>query len=139
MAGGLLSAIELAGIRADVEELFEDQCTILRPDPTDPPVLNKATGLFVGGTFLTIYSGECFITPIISRRDRFDEVGQGLVFTRQYRVGIPWTEDDVQIRDLYTTTATDDPQLLGRGMLVRDVLVGTNLGYRRLTVQDTRE
>lgn len=135
----LLTATELAGIRADVGQIFEDECIITRPDVNDPPTLNLTTGVFEGGSSITIYEGPCLITPIISRRDRFDEVSQGLVFTRQYRVALPWTVVNVQIRDHYTTTASDDPQVIGREMLVRDVLVGTNLGYRRLTVQDTRE
>lgn len=135
----LLTAQELAGIREDVAVIFEDTCRITRPDVNDPPVLNQATGEFEGGTSITIYEGECYITPIISRRDRFDEVGQGLVFTRQYRVALPWDTDDVQIRDLYVTLTSADPQIIGREMLVRDVLVGSNIGYRRLTVQDTRE
>lgn len=135
----LMIQADLDGIRADVAEFFEDQCTIVRPDPNDPPVLNKATAELEGGTNIPIYTGVCFVKPIISRRDRFDEVGQGLVFTRQYRVGLPWTVTTVQIRDLLTVTASDDPQLIGRPMLIRDVLVGTNIGYRRLTAQDTRE
>lgn len=135
----LLTSGELAGIRADVDQIFEDTCLITRPDVNDPPVLNTSTGFYEGGSLITIYQGPCLITPIISRRDRFDEVAQGLVFTRQYRVALPWFEDDVQIRDSYTTLTSDDPQVINRPMLVRDVLVGTNLGYRRLTVQDVRE
>lgn len=133
----LLTDIELAGIRADVAQLFEDACTIERV--TSLGTLNHSTGEYTGETRDLIYSGVCFIKPIISRRDRFDEVGQGLVFTRQYRVGLPHIVDTVQIRDLFTTTSSRDTQLVGRELMTRDVLVGTNVGYRRLTVQDTRE
>lgn len=133
----LLTDIELAGIRTDVEQLFEDTCIVERI--TSLGTLNHGTGEYTGQTRDLIYTGVCFIKPIISRRDRFDEVGQGLVFTRQYRVGLPHTVDDVQIRDLFTSTASADTQVIGRELLVRDVLVGSNVGYRRLTVQDTVE
>lgn len=75
----------------------------------------------------------------MSRRDRFDELGEGLVFTRQYRVNVPYTEIDIQIRDRFTILTGTDAQLIGREMEVRDVVVGTNMGYRRIMVHDFRE
>ena len=137
MSGELLTDLELAGIRADVAGIFEDECEITRE--TSPGTLNHATAQYDSPTVVAVYSGECSIYPIESRRDRFDEFGQGLVYTRQYRVVLPYTVDNVQIRDEFVITASDDPQLIGRPMEVRDVLVSTNVGYRRLTVQDTRE
>jgi len=133
----LITASELDGIREDVDQLFENTGKIERV--TSIGTLNHATGLYTDQVRVLIYSGPCYIAPIISRRDRFDEVGQGLVFSRQYRVNIPWDQADVQIRDLFTPLTSEDPQLIGREMLVRDVLVQTNVSYRRLTVQDTRE
>lgn len=133
----LLTDLELAGIRTDAGQLFRDSGRVERI--TSLGTLDHATGLYSGETRATIYEGECSIYPIISRRDRFDEVGQGLVFSRQYRVQLPWFEDDVQIRDIFTVLASVDPQAVGREMMVRDVLIGTNIGYRRLTVQDTTE
>ena len=134
----LISDLELAGIRTDTEQLFVDECVIVRP--TDKALYDRETDDFVGDDEATeLYEGRCSIYPIESRRDRFDEFGQGLVFTRQYRVVLPWTVDDIQIRDLVTCTVSADPQLIGRPMEVRDVMVATILGYRRLTVQDTAE
>jgi hypothetical protein len=133
----LLTAYELNAIRADVDQIFEDVGMVERV--TSKGVLDHDTAEFAGEVRALVYEGPCLVTPIISRRDRFDEVGQGLIFTRQYRVDLPWDEDEVQIRDVFTITASDDPQVVGREMQVRDVLVGTNLGYRRLTVQDVRE
>lgn len=133
----LLTDTELVGIRADVDQLFEEVGKIERI--TSIGTLSHSTALYTGETRDLIYQGPCSIYPIISRRDRFDEVGQGLVFTRQYRVQVPYTVDDVQIRDVFTLLTSADSQAVGREMLVRDVLIGTNLGYRRLTVQDTQE
>jgi hypothetical protein len=138
----LISASELAGIRADAQQLFVDACTIER-QPTSKldsiREVERGTGQLIDDPRELIYTGSCSIYPIKSRRDRFDEFGQGLIFTRQYRVTLPHSEDDVQIRDIVTITSSDDTQLIGREMEVRDVIVSTILGYRSLTVHDFRE
>lgn len=137
MPNVLLTDRELAAIRQDTVQLrpdtgrFERQLTLSEYDPV--------TGLTTGETRDLLYEGPCAIYPHMSRRDRFDEFGQGLIFTRQYRVNIPYTETDIQIRDRFTILISADPQLVGREMEVRDVVVGTNLGYRRITVHDFRE
>lgn len=133
----LLSQEELDGIREDTRQTSEvDICLIER-------IVDEGTllpnGLIVVGPRATIYTGFCAIYPILSRRDRFDEFGEGLTFTRQYRVDLPWHVDNVQIRDRFTVTVSEDPQLLGREFEVRDVVVETNVGVRRLTVHDFRE
>lgn len=134
----LLDDLELAGIRLDVDPfLFEDACTITRT--TDQGTVNTITGELESPTSLPIYTGTCSLYPIESRRDRFDEFGQGLIYTRQYRVVLPYDVPEILIRDIFTLTASDDPQAVGRPMEVRDVILSTNLGYRRLTVQDVRE
>jgi hypothetical protein len=138
----LISASELAGIRADAQQLFVDACIIERqPTSKETTVreVQRGTGELIDDPRTLIYTGACSIYPIKSRRDRFDEFGQGLIFTRQYRIVLPYTVDDVQIRDIWTATSSDDTQLIGREMEVRDVLVSTILGYRSLTVHDSRE
>lgn len=132
-----ISDLELAYIRDDAAQLFKDVGVIERI--TTLGVLDHDTAEFVGEVRATIYDGPCSIYPIESRRDRFDEFGQGLIFTRQYRVSLPWDEEDIQIRDLFHLTISNDPQAINREMEVRDVFVSTLLGYRRLTVQDTVE
>lgn len=138
----LISTAELDGIRADAVQLFVDACIIERPRTSKDDstrTVNRLTGDLVDDPRDLIYTGNCSIYPIKSRRDRFDEYGQGLIFTRQYRVVLPWDTATVQIRDVWTCTSSDDPQLVGREMEVRDVLVSTITGYRSLTVHDFRE
>lgn len=133
----LLSPEELAGIREDARQTTEvDTCIIERI--VDEGQL-QPNGLIIPSPRATIYIGFCAIYPILSRRDRFDELGEGLTFTRQYRVDLPWTVDDVQIRDRLTMVTSEDLQLIGREFEVRDVVVETNIGLRRLTVHDFRE
>lgn len=134
----LLDDLELAGIRLDVNPfLFEDTCTIDRI--TDKGTVNTATAELESPVSSNIYTGICSLYPIESRRDRFDEFGQGLIYTRQYRVVLPYDVPEILIRDVFTLTASEDPRAVGREMEVRDVILSTNLGYRRLTVQDVRE
>lgn len=132
---------ELEGIRLDSnQQLFADTGVFERI--TDLGTLDPATAQYSGEVRLTIYSGPCFIYPIMSRRDRFDEFGQGLIFTRQYRVGIPYDPDPAdlpQIRDRFHLTQSTDGAIIGREFEVRDVVVSTLIGYRRITVQDTEE
>ena len=138
----LISTSELDGIRSDAVQLFVDACVIER-QPTSKldstRDVERGTGQLVDDPRELIYTGNCSIYPIKSRRDRFDEFGQGLIFTRQYRVVLPHTADDIQIRDIFSATSSDDTQLVGRELQVRDVIVSTILGYRSLTVHDSAE
>ena len=133
----LLTDEELAGIRVDAQTVINvDECIVER-------IVSEGTllpnGFIVKDPRLNIYTGPCAVYPLLSRRDRFDEIAEGLIFTRQYRVDLPWDEADVQIRDRFKVTTTNDPQLLNREMEVRDVVVETNIAIRRLTVHDFRE
>lgn len=136
MPEALLTDAELDAVRLDVEEQFEDEVLITRitqlaqyvRDGADIPELRD-----------TVYAGRAAITPHMSRRDRFDEFGQGLIFTRQYRLKIPWNAPLPQIRDRIVMTVSRDPELIGREMEVRDPVVSTNTAYRRVTVHDSVE
>ena len=138
----LISTSELAGIRQDAKQLLVDACIVERL-PTSKTDANRevvrGTGQLIEEPRDLIFTGKCSVYPIKSRRDRFDEFGHGLIFTRQYRVVLPFDADSVQIRDLVTVTSSDDAQLVGREMEVRDVIVSTILGYRSLTTHDFRE
>lgn len=138
----LISLDELAGIRTDATQLFVDAGIVERQKTskeTTTREVDQATGELLDDPRDLIYTGIASIYPIKSRRDRFDEFGQGLIFTRQYRIILPYTVDDIQIRDIWTATGSSDTQLIGREMEVRDVIVSTILGYRSLTVHDPRE
>lgn len=134
----LLSELEMVGLRTDAETLFVDTGTFYRPLTSEE--FDRATETMTGAdTDILIYSGRMSIYPIMARRDRFDEQGQGLIFIRQYRVILPWFEGEIQIRDRFEIVTSRDPQLAGRVFEVRDVAVSTNVGYRRVTVHDPAE
>lgn len=134
----LISQTELDGLREDARQTIEvDEVLIERITVGSGQLLPN--GFRATDTRTLVYAGPAAIYPILSRRDRFDEVAEGLVFTRQYRVDLPWDCDNVQIRDRVTVTASQDPQMLDREFEVRDVVVETNIAVRRLTVHDFRE
>lgn len=132
----LIETAEVDGIRADIEQLFVDQGRFFRR--VGDPILNP-NGTADPPPEADIYVGRMSLYPIMSRRDRFDELAEGLVFTRQYRVEVPWSTADIQIRDRLILTVSRDPELVGRELEVRDVIVETNIGMRRITVHDFRE
>lgn len=135
----LISDLEVDGVRVDVEQLFEDVGTIHRPDPDQKGDFDPDTGDVTAPVEDLIYSGRLFAYPISARRDTVDEQGEGLIYVRQYRIGLPWDSPEVQLRDKVRITESRDPDLIGRPMEVRDVYVSTNVGYRRLTVHDVGE
>lgn len=136
MPGSLLP-IELDGVRVDQEGELDATCLIWREIGPGTPV--KATASYLDPVTVTVFTGPCFIAPIVSRRDRFDVHGEQQVYQNQYRVLMPWDGADVHIGDLITITVSNDPEFLGRNMEVKDVLYVSDLSLRRLTTIDIKE
>ncbi len=130
---GSLRDEELDEIRLDMEAEMEDECRIFR-------VVTKAELQPDGSKGFDeeteIYEGMCSISPIIARRDRFDEFGQGLVFSVQYRLTVPWDTTALRITDRVEMTVTQDPDFAGRNFEVRDIHRTTDISQRRVTVHD---
>lgn len=141
----LLTPRELNRLRHDHAQEFRDRCVIFRP--ISPGTYDQATAKYFNPVVEILYDHlttpglgrKCAISPIKSRRDRFDEVAEGLVFSRQYRLVVPWYIDNIQIRDRVRIVSSADPQMVERIFEFRDVMVQTLLGIRELTVHDFRE
>lgn len=133
----LISDREVDGIRADVEQIFIDRCTVIRPGLHGEA--NQTTGQVETVSIILYTNLRCYCSPIMSRRDDVDEIAAGQVYQRQYRWDVPWDIDDIQIRDQITMTTSHDPQLVGRTMVVKDVVVGSAISYRRFTAIDLEE
>lgn len=133
-----ISPLELSGIRSDSEQVFVITCDIERRTKRVPA--DVAADASMPQPTTTLYTDlRCSVYPIMARRDRFDEFGQSLIFTRQYRLDLPFDTDNIRIRDLVTIKTSTDSRMLGRVFEVRDVVEGTNSGYRRVTLQDAGE
>lgn len=139
---GTLTKIELAGVRVDQTAQMDAQCTIWRQ--LDPGPLNPLTATYDTPATLTVYSGPCSFTPIVSRRDRFDVHGEQQIYQNQNRVLIPWDHDtatgeEVKIGDYLRITSSEDASLDVKTQEVKDVLLVSDLTMRRLTTVDIRE
>jgi hypothetical protein len=129
-----LTTYELDALRTDQEELLSDIgrfYEILSPSTLQP-----------GGTFsvedATItYEGPMSITPIVARRDRFDEFGEGLIYTLQYRVQCPYVATGIAITNRLEIIESEDPAIDLRNFEVRDVHYTSEISLRRVTLHDT--
>lgn len=139
---GTLHKIELDGIRVDQTAQLDAMILIWRE--TGPGTLSKLDATYTNPATLTIYSGACFFAPIVSRRDRFDVHGEQQVYQNQNRVLLPWdagaaTGEDIKIGDFARVTSSEDSTLDLRDMVVKDVLLVSDISMRRLTLVDIKE
>lgn len=137
---GSLSKIELNGIRVDQNAELDSVCMIWRVIGEGPASKIDAT---TTPTTITIYTGPCYCTPIVSRRDRFDVHGEQQIYQNQYRVLVPWDagtpDESIKIGDMIRITASDDPDFFLKDMTVKDVLLVSEISLRRLTTIDIDE
>lgn len=130
---GSLIPWEVDALREDNAAEFEDACRIYE---LTPGTLDLATKTVSADVERDVYTGPCSFMPIVARRDRFDQFGEGLIYQVQYRVLLPWDAVDIRITHRLVLTDTRDPDLLSRNFEVRDVHRATDLGQRRITVHD---
>jgi hypothetical protein len=87
-------------------------------------------------TEVILYSGLCSFNPIIARRDRFDQFGEGLIYSVQYRLTLPWNADGIRITDLVRITSSRDGEGDDRRFEIRDIHRVTDISQRRFTLHD---
>lgn len=135
----LLSQLELDGIREDAEQLFSEATVTFTRDPIVESANVSADGT-LSKTPITLFANlRCRYAPVLARRDRFDEVGLALVFTRQYRIKVPWDTTGLRVGDYAEITASNDPDVIDRNFVVRDVVMTEDNSLRIVTVQDSDE
>jgi len=130
---GTFKDVEIDQLRDQFEFEMEDECRIYRVTTEAELQPNGTKG---SDTELNLYTGICSIAPIIARRDRFDEFGEGLIFSVQYRLTVPYDVTGVRITDRVVITLTRDPEMDTRNFEVRDIHRTTDLAQRRFTVHD---
>jgi hypothetical protein len=98
------------------DNLLTDTCTIVR---RTQGVFNESTGQYGSPTNTSIYSGVCRVAPLsgIARRVR---VGEEAVIDRAQWVFLPFSATGVKPEDIVTITASEDPDVIGREMTVKD-------------------
>lgn len=139
---GTLSQIELDGIRVDQNAQLDATCLIWRV--LSEGTISKVDATYSSPSTLTIYTGICYFTPIVSRRDRFDTHGEQQVYQNQNRILLPWDAgvslgEEIRIGDFLRITSSEDSTLDLRDQVIKDVLMVSDISMRRLTTVDIKE
>lgn len=114
--------------RAAAERLMTDTCTVTRT--TSEPALNQATGTITDPTTLTVYAGKCRLKPA-TRLDQPVQVGETMVAKWRWTVSVPFGTP-VELNDVITVNASQDPVMVGKQIRVRSTDRGTHITAHRL-------
>lgn len=129
-----MSSIQRVAARGRVFALAQmtDTCTITREGPR---VLDTATGQNAPSV-TAIYAGKCRVRPQPGIATRDVRAGDQVIGTHAPVVSVPVEVVDVAAGDIVTVTASRDPGLIGRRLLVQVVAEGSQITARRLLVQE---
>lgn len=119
-------------MRATVDSTLTDTCTI--HDPANA-VFNPQTGDYtnIGGP--AVYDGACRF-GVADSTDQRAEAGGESVRLRVYKVRLPWDTTGIQVDQIITPTASNDPHLEGRKLQVTDVRGLTDPLSRSVMVEE---
>jgi len=124
----------LARARAAALRGMTDTCTVTRVTGTTP---DATTGRMVK-QITEIYSGVCRVQrPGGGAQSRPEEAGEAYVRMLSVEVQLPITDAVFQRKDLVTIdTAVNDPTLVGREVIVRDLSHKSEASSRRLQCEE---
>lgn len=120
-------------LRIAAQSMMIDEGTIKRPG-TGTGTLDPVTGDWTPAAGTTIYTGRC-------RVRRPDAQQQQVVFgdisttISRFVVNLPSNAPLVAVGDVFTLTATDDPEILNVAMRVVSVVAKSVLMYRQLGLE----
>lgn len=106
-----------ANNRPAATSVLTDQCTITRPGNT-AAVMDPDTGAVSAPVPAVLATGLACRVSLEGPRSRRLPQAEERVTTHTYLVQIPWDYIDLQVDDLITITASGDPLLVGRVLLV---------------------
>lgn len=131
----MISASELAQLRADEGALLPDTCTVTRA--SGEPVFDANTGTYTDPNPTTIYTGACRIAPL-PVQDRAVLFGEASVDLVAYRATFPYNAPQFIKDDRVNVTTSQDSQLIGRVLEVHSYEVKTLQTKRRVLLQEVR-
>jgi hypothetical protein len=121
------------------ENLLTDTCSIVR---RTQGAFNEGTGQYGAPTDAPVYSGVCRVAPRNVQAPRV-VVGEEAVIDRSQWVFLPQSTVGVKPEDIVTVTASEDPDVIGREMTVKDTAAEhspvTSLAARWLVCEDIQE
>lgn len=131
----MLTAGELAGMRAASLSALPDECRITRP--AGPPVLDPATGGLVSPDPVVVFEGPCRL-----RRGGISEentrAGDLHLTLSGYQATLPH-DCTVEVDDYLEVTVSSDEGLVGRSFQVRHVSWSSYQVDRRVQLEDREQ
>lgn len=121
-----------AALRSMAEQFMTDQCTISESSSIEY-LENLGHEVDTPGT--VVYAGKCRIRP--ASGPVVLEVGEGVRSEHRYWVWLPYDVVTVNRNHVVTITVSDDPYLIDRTFVVRDIEGGSEGPHRKLEVEDT--
>lgn len=113
-----------------------DQCTVHRASASTGAVGERLVWSPAAADLL--YDGACRVQPEPTQ-DRMVAAGDTPVTLHRYRASIRSDADQVLVDDVLTVTVSADPQLVGRPLVIRDVVFDTFQVHRYLLLEDHPE
>ena len=123
--------MSFAALRTMVAGFLTDTCTIRRPGR---PAYDREQGIDVITAGDAVYAGACRLRP--AGGARVVAVGEGLTTLRMYDLTLPWDTEGIQVDQVVTLEASNDPHIVDRTFTVTDVMGGTDGAYRRCLVEE---
>lgn len=124
-------AAVLARAQAAALDGMRDTCTIRREtgEATDP-----FSGV-ITPTWAALYAGRCRVQQGLAQADQHD-TGEDYQLQLRMVLQIPASVTGLKVGDEVTITASQDPDLVGRVFLVRDLMHKTDLSSRRVGITE---
>ncbi len=111
-----------------------DTCTITRPG-AGAGTFDPVTGETTSAARASVYTGRCSVTPREVVGQERTAAGQ-VITVDMVDVAIPYGVTAVEVDDTVTVTASLDPDLVGRALVVQSVRAYTTATARRLVCVD---
>lgn len=99
-------------------------------------IIDPDTLISVPAPPLVLYEGPGNCQPMIGLNERMVQTGGETRTVNRYVCSIRWTATEILIGDIYTVTASADPMLDGRSLVIRDVIGDTFQSRRVLICED---
>lgn len=106
-----------------------DAGTITRRGGT--PTTDPTTGVMTW-TQTTVYTGKARIRPQSISEAQTQRAGEAADLLDEYLVSVPFSASGIRVDDIFTATASADPDLVGLSLRIIGVVRGTAVTARRL-------
>jgi len=115
-----------------------DHGLIFRPSDA-APTIDPVTKVLTPAAGATVYTGDLRVQAEPSQQRGDIDQGDQPVTLHRYRASLPYGADQILVDDVLVLDRSDDEQLVGRPLIVRDVHYSTFAVNRYLLLEDHPE